>query len=275
MNIRFKVLLLHVFAGLHVSSLLAAQGKQKQNLDEQVVVGRISTIKKAFDIAIASNEVKRITTNLVNDFYGLYRQVFNEAKKHYHPKDAPAVKQYLLIIKDTLQKIELVFTENQGAFDVEKLAGIIFLSAFKIKSLEESNAVIAQCIDQTVSSQALVAPFCRIAQDLINLFLVLAEHAKKQLRPEDIKMLKLTENVETMKNIAKLFDGDLKNNLIKAQLWGPKISQQAITKIALFWISLAPAYLSLKKQVFETHLLTIMHTFIAMTDEFIAQTNCK
>jgi hypothetical protein len=249
-------------------SILATNPK-KYDLDEQVIMYRLSKIQTAFDTALASNDIKKIILKLDHDIYNFFNLAFHEAKQNLANKDKMAAKQYLIILKETAQKIEAIFSTT--SIDTDKLAGILFLCAFKIKSLTEAEPSLETCFSKLLSCKALAQPLSHIAQDTLLLLITLAENAKKNLTGEDIKFFKLAENIDAMKTIAKFFDGDFKKNLIKAQLWGPQISQKNIAEVLLFWTSLAPVYVTLEKQILEKNIAPILQHLIVMTDGFIAQ----
>ena len=190
-------------------------------------------------------------------------------KKNIYKKDKAAAQQYLTILKETAQKIDAIFSTPN--IDTEKLAGILFLCTFKVKTLTEAEPGLETCFSKLLSCQALAQPLYRIAQDAILILVTLAETAKNHLSPEDIKFFKLADNINSMKTIANLFDGDLKKNIIKAHIWGSSVSQKNIAEILLFWTSLAPVYLTLEKQIIEKNISPILKHVVTMTDSFIAQ----
>jgi len=273
MNIFSKVLIITSTLILVLSPSMALQAKAKYDLDEKVIAGRLDKIKVAFDLALSSNDIKKITKKLIIDTNNCYQQFFIELKQQLSRKDKASAKQYFTIIKDTVQKLQNALDNPKQPLDIEKLLGIIFLCAFKMNSLTEAEPSLEIYIDSILSSTSMLKPLCTLAQDAIQLLIILADNAKKQLNTEDIKLFKLSENIAAMTTVAKLFDGDFKMNLLKAQFFGPKVSEKTVAKIVIFWTSLAPVYLELEKQIIEQNIRTILQNIVTMTDGFIAQLN--
>lgn len=271
MNILSKVLILMTTIAMGLSPSMVLRAKAKYDLDEKIIAGRLDKIKVAFDLALASNDIKKITKKLIIDINNCYQQFFTELKQQISRKDRVSVKQYFTIIKDTVQKLQTAFDNQKQPLDIEKLLGIIFLCAFKMNSLTEAEPSLEIYIDSILSSRSMLKPLCTLAQDAIQLLIILADNAKKQLNANDIKLFKLSENIVAMTTIAKLFDGDFKMNWLKAQFFGPKVSEKTVAKIVLFWTSLAPVYLELEKQIIEQNIRTILQNIVTLTDGFIAQ----
>ena len=247
--------------------------KSKYELDETAIVTRLNKIQAAFDTALAGHEIKKITAKLNHDIYNFYALAFSAAKKNLAHKDKNVAKKYLMIIKETADKLASIFENNNLSIHTEQIAGILFLCAFKANALSDNEPGLENCFAQLLACESLEQPLCLIAQDALILLITLAENAKKHLSSDDIKLFKLTENITAMKTIAKLFDGNFKRNLIKSQLIGPKISQKTIAEIVLFWTSLAPVYVTLERQIIEHNIADILKHIIAMTDQFIVQLN--
>lgn len=263
MNIKFKALPFYVFILVNTSFLTAAF--DTYNPDQ------INGIKKTFTIDLSNSKVNHFAIKMLHTIYNYWEKFFDESKKLYCVyQDASAVKQYFLMIKDTLQAIEQVFTEDQENLDVQKIANII--SAYQDKNISfcKKNDAINLWQKIIILKTPATISFYSLFANILNICITITEeNVKTQLQAPDIETSELTKYLEDMKKVASFYEKFEYKSPEAVVL--PRAENIPVDPFVFVSAVISTTSLNIKKQQLNAHVLPMINAMITKTDEFIIQ----